>query len=450
MALGPGIFRSLDSDLSPGLSGHDISETALANLSLTIDSMLEQVSRTWTYEDSSIKNSVIEVVLLTLFSALFTVLAAIAAYILFSKRTRRTPTMMMLISLTVMWVSTAVYWVTTLVAAVTAYDALQDLASWGITRLTDMQNCMHSLLGSDTASASICQPRELGLLGMHPHSSNVSIMQLCTGNVALTVNIAIGDSIVWWRALILWPDSRIVHLTCGVMILITTVMGAIDTRDACVRHSLTTDTTAPCIAGIWQISHSADLGKTGNIFSGDVWGAIAVLCSLSTNVIATMLIAYRAWEHRRAIMSYLKKAAPGRTKVERALALLVESGLLYCALWVVIVVLEFRDWFPGIQGNQNGFYFVMTCCLVPIIGIYPTLVITVCAASESLEEKAVEARARNWSLVLDASESRSCRLGNISELMIASSQLATQEITGTSSEGRKDEKGGTEDVELTV
>lgn len=41
-------------------------------------------------------------------------------------------------------------------------------------------------------------------------------------------------------------------------------------------------------------------------------------------------------EHRRAIMSYLRVSPPRGTQVERTLALLVESGALYCALWVSI------------------------------------------------------------------------------------------------------------------
>ena len=33
----------------------------------------------------------------------------------------------------------------------------------------------------------------------------------------------------------------------------------------------------------------------GTLYSGDLWGTSAVLCSLVTNIIATGLIAYRAW-----------------------------------------------------------------------------------------------------------------------------------------------------------
>ena len=39
-------------------------------------------------------------------------------------------------------------------------------------------------------------------------------------------------------------------------------------------------------------------------------------------------------EHRRFVMKYLKESGPARTQVERVLALLVESGILYCVLWV--------------------------------------------------------------------------------------------------------------------
>ena len=41
-------------------------------------------------------------------------------------------------------------------------------------------------------------------------------------------------------------------------------------------------------------------------------------------------------QHRRSIVMYLKQA-PRRTQVERTLALLIESGILYCTLWVRII-----------------------------------------------------------------------------------------------------------------
>ena len=80
-------------------------------------------------------------------------------------------------------------------------------------------------------------------------------------------------------------------------------------------------------------------------------------------------------------MSYLQRNS-GRTQVERTLALLVESGLLYCALWVcsypsgnysrrsqllVLKVLVAIYVWSDAPGFRVGFYYVMSGCLVPLI-----------------------------------------------------------------------------------
>ncbi|TFK82048.1 hypothetical protein K466DRAFT_438072, partial [Polyporus arcularius HHB13444] len=114
--------------------------------------------------------------------------------------------------------------------------------------------------------------------------------------------------IVWWRAWVLWPDNRVVRWVCVTIIVLT---GGSQTF---VPSPITTL-------------------EYRTIFGGSVYGIAAGLFSLLTNVAATALIAYRAWMHRRLIMSYLKGCSP-RTQVERTLALLVESGVLYSALWV--------------------------------------------------------------------------------------------------------------------
>ena len=51
-------------------------------------------------------------------------------------------------------------------------------------------------------------------------------------------------------------------------------------------------------------------------------------------------------EHRRIIMTYLKSSSP-RTQVERTLALLVESGIMYCIFWVRPIVPENRVLLTG-------------------------------------------------------------------------------------------------------
>ncbi|KAH9850507.1 hypothetical protein C2E23DRAFT_861269 [Lenzites betulinus] len=60
----------------------------------------------------------------------------------------------------------------------------------------ELQNCtLHSLQGVDA-------------LAEYAYSNTARIMQLCVPTVVLTVNILIGDAIVWWRVLALWPENH--------------------------------------------------------------------------------------------------------------------------------------------------------------------------------------------------------------------------------------------------
>ena len=72
--------------------------------------------------------------------------------------------------------------------------------------------------------------------------------------------------------------------------------------------------------------------------------------TIVTNILATLLVAWKAWsvkslvlnvtiaekwsrQHRRVIKKNLGKETR-RTRVEKILALLIESGFLYCIIWV--------------------------------------------------------------------------------------------------------------------
>ncbi|TFK87846.1 hypothetical protein K466DRAFT_490131, partial [Polyporus arcularius HHB13444] len=123
--------------------------------------------------------------------------------------------------------------------------------------------------------------------------------------------------IVWWRAWVLWPHSRVVRAVCVAMITVTTGSHALRVLPLPPHDSI----------------------PPASLFAGDVWGVITVICSLSTNFVATALIGYRAWKHRSLIISTMGKSS-GRTQVERTLALLVESGLLYCVIWVSSLLLN--------------------------------------------------------------------------------------------------------------
>ncbi len=140
----------------------------------------------------------------------------------------------MLVAIIVMWISTAAYWIANLVAAADAYAILWDLTSSLANAATTMEDCLHSLSGSNTElTCSQGEPRT-GI-------SSTNGVQACTGTAAVAVNVSrvrhhtrstrsspalpvqvtIGDAIVWWRAWVLWPDNRVVRWVCVTMILLT-------------------------------------------------------------------------------------------------------------------------------------------------------------------------------------------------------------------------------------
>ncbi|KAI0690136.1 hypothetical protein C8T65DRAFT_730903 [Cerioporus squamosus] len=411
----------------------NISNAALGNLSQTIDATYEEVQLALWNEGYNLKQSFITVALLTMFFGLFTVLAAVAAYVLLSKRIEPRRAASMLMAIVVMWVSTLAYWVADIVATVEAYTVLRDLTLHISDLTTNMRDCLGSLPVSDSTFSCT----RGGPLTERPGPTAYGL-QACTGTAALTINVTIGDSIVWWRALVLWPDNRVVRWLCVMMILLTSVTGVLDTVVVCVRVAQEDDWATP--GSVFKLPDGDQIIE-GSMFSGSAYGVLAGLSSLLTNIAATSLIAYRAWEHRRIIMSHLKGFSP-RTQVERTLALLVESGLLYCAIWVLMVVCEVIHLPLGAEESAfaDRFRYVMNGCLVPMIGMYPTLMIIVCALDRSLYEKSVDEHARNPSLGLDMASIRPC--GTLSELLSQSSAFTATKRTAGGSRPSKDDAGG--------
>ncbi|KAI0054213.1 hypothetical protein BV25DRAFT_1833726, partial [Artomyces pyxidatus] len=101
--------------------------------------------------------------------------------------------------------------------------------------------------------------------------------------------------------------------------------------------------------------------------------------TLATNVCATLLIAYKAWHYRVAVKAHLNEDNAA-TKVEKILALLVESGVVYCVMWILYVLAAFRV-FP------NPGPSIMDGIMVQVSGIYPTIIIILVCLQKSPCEK---------------------------------------------------------------
>ncbi|KAH9026521.1 hypothetical protein EDB85DRAFT_170128 [Lactarius pseudohatsudake] len=117
-----------------------------------------------------------------------------------------------------------------------------------------------------------------------------------------------------WRAVVLWNrDKRIIAILL-LLILGTTAAAGCELRLG--------DPVSPS-------------GQSG--FQSDQGPLIMVGPTLATNLVSTGLIAWKAWEHRVGVKKHLGEASRP-VRVERVFALLVESGFLYCCVWIVYLI----------------------------------------------------------------------------------------------------------------
>ncbi|KAI0808411.1 hypothetical protein C8Q74DRAFT_1189462, partial [Fomes fomentarius] len=125
-----------------------------------------------------------------------------------------------------------------------------------------------------------------------------------------------GDAIVWWRVWAVWQGHRMVS-SVGVALLLATL-------------------------GVDQYGELRQFmrgffGGFVALFFGDAYGVAASALTLLTNITATSLIGYQAWVNRRSIRDHLGLHSLS-SQLERVLSLLVESGVVYCVIWVREIV----------------------------------------------------------------------------------------------------------------
>ncbi|KAK7471184.1 hypothetical protein VKT23_002594 [Stygiomarasmius scandens] len=103
---------------------------------------------------------------------------------------------------------------------------------------------------------------------------------------------------------------------------------------------------------------------------------IALLC---TNLIATLMIAYKTWEYRHFVKIHLgdADAAGGNHRVEQVLVLLVESGFIYCGLWILIII----GTTPVLSPIANSYVAIV---LPHAATIYPTMIVLLTALQKTL------------------------------------------------------------------
>ncbi|KAL5526600.1 hypothetical protein ACEPAF_8324 [Sanghuangporus sanghuang] len=194
-----------------------------------------------------------------------------------------------------------------------------------------------------------------------PEQSSEWFMLFPLFNALLLVNYVLTDSVVVWRASVLCKDGSKVILTIPIFFLVCTSMSVFATIGIRVTMS---------ISGR-NLNHIIDISQMTNL-----------VLSLLTNIFATSIIAYRAWQHRQSIRETLSSERDTSTKVEKILTLLVESGLIYCVSGFMVLIASVIRLPKGTLGD------VYTPVHVQVAGIYPTVVLALVNQQRSLKEGA--------------------------------------------------------------
>ncbi|KAI9439105.1 hypothetical protein H4582DRAFT_1946826 [Lactarius indigo] len=159
----------------------------------------------------------------------------------------------------------------------------------------------------------------------------------------------LSDIICAWRAVVIWiGDKRV------IAILLLFILGTI--------------ATAGCEIGLGFVPPSS-------LFSSQPGPLWMVGPSLGTNLLSTGLITWKAWQRRVFVKKYLVNGA-GSVRVERLLALLIESGFIYCIPWILYL-------FGACGMIPEPGFIVIDDAIVFISGIYPTLIIILVAVQKS-------------------------------------------------------------------
>ncbi|KAF9257450.1 hypothetical protein L218DRAFT_1006153 [Marasmius fiardii PR-910] len=235
-------------------------------------------------------------------------------------------------------------------------------------------------------------PPDLNILGSLLSKISIAF------NMFDRTNYIISDGIVVWRAWVFYHHTFFVKLVLSICMLASAIGTLTDIIVAIIRRH----------------RNSNDPGSPINILAMTV-------PLLVTNTVATLFIAYKVWCYRRALQHNLGHSSSSFTKVQKVINLLVESGFVYCILWMIYTLVTVAT------GFQSPSWQAYSRALPVISAIYPVLIILLV----SLENSNVEA---NGEMSLSqsmrfASAPSNTEGGNISRIDIESQTLGQRQAS---------------------
>ncbi|KIK51619.1 hypothetical protein GYMLUDRAFT_78125 [Collybiopsis luxurians FD-317 M1] len=179
----------------------------------------------------------------------------------------------------------------------------------------------------------------------------------------------IGDTVVAWRACALWGYSKKVMFLPVLFLTSATVL--ISFFVGCLGK-----TNWAFLEGESKTCANAYLG--------------VFFLSIATNVVATSLIAAKAWMHHRLLLS---ASAEQKSRVMKVLVLLVESGFIYLLIWAAKSMGAFGN-LP--EANAQFTVNMLNMMGNQIVGLYPTLLVILVRMQLSAFKAAEVERYNNW------------------------------------------------------
>ncbi|KAH9015148.1 hypothetical protein EDB83DRAFT_2224576, partial [Lactarius deliciosus] len=184
-------------------------------------------------------------------------------------------------------------------------------------------------------------------------------------NALAVINYALTDGVVVWRAWVICRVESRKLLIASIVMLVLTMLGVAAT--ICVRVFIIID----------PVSHNNRLTTAINVFQ-----ETTLISSFVTNILSTGVVSLKAWRYRRWIVEDLQRVVNKRTKAERVLALLVESGVFYTFSGAMLVASSLIHT-PGSNFVLGTLYLQAA---VHLAGIYPVIIVIVVNQEASMDK----------------------------------------------------------------
>ncbi|KAJ6467267.1 hypothetical protein C8R45DRAFT_1171655 [Mycena sanguinolenta] len=162
-----------------------------------------------------------------------------------------------------------------------------------------------------------------------------------------TAHMIVADAVLIWRAWAVYQGRiRAIAIPC-VLLLTAFVFALIDITCNFAEGQLTCRPPSGLI--VWSFS-------------------------VGTNVVCTAFIGWKAWQHRKVMKQLNTGVKYHGMSTENILSLLVESGLIYSALWIIQII-----GYLDLEPFSPLYYFLQVLAGLghQMTGLYPTLIIVI-------------------------------------------------------------------------